>query len=212
MSLRWRLLTSLVAIVALIAGVSVYLQRETLQRQWRSFRAGAAESYAAAQEELAWFEQGPDAPERLGELVGHWGTGNAKFDAYLARYLSEGRSSETLRQTFSLELAWREVLLPRWAHYWCYRAPLEPDEQIAAAVDYSAMLASAIPPRTLTWREVLNLQAVFQLTGQPRLALRLSPENWRERLGRWQQSRPQRLPHVARPAVPFADWRGPLPE
>lgn len=212
MALRWRLLTSVLAIVALIAGLAVYAQRETLRRQWLSFGAGTTETYAAAKDQFAWFEQGPDAGQRLPELVAHWGTGNGKFDVYLARYLHDAQSSEALRQAFSLELAWREELLPRWAHYWCYRAAIEPDQQIASAVDYFALLAGVEPPRAITWREVLDLQAVFQFSGQPRSALRLSPENWRERFRKWHQSRPKDLPHVARPAAPFADWQGPPPE
>jgi hypothetical protein len=212
MSLRWRLLTSLTAMAALIVGLAVYLGYQTLRRQWFSFDAGTAESYAAAKERFAWFEQGADSRQRVPELVAHWGTGNARFDVYLARYLHDGQSSEALRQAFSLELAWREELLPRWAHYWCYRAPLEPDREIASAVDYFALLAGAEPPREITWREVLDLQAVFELTGQGRLGVRLSPENWRQRFVRWQESRPRSLAHVARPAAPLPGWQGPLPE
>lgn len=212
MPLRWRLIVTVLVIAALIAAVAVRAHRETLRRQWFSYRAGAAGSYAEAEAQMAWFEQAPDAEDRIRELVGYWGAGNPRFDFYLARYVREAQSTEALRHAFSLELAWRDGLLARWARYWCWRSPMEPDEQVASAVDYFTMLADVHPPRPITWREVLDLQAVFQLTGQPRLALRLTPDNWRERFARWQAARPAAPPRLARPTAPFADWEGPLPE
>jgi hypothetical protein len=212
MSLRWRLLITFAAIaVAIVSGVA-YVQRETLRVQWHSYQVGAAETYEAARAQLAWFHQGPEAVSRSRELVGRWGTGNPRFDLFLARYVRDAESGEALREAFSLELAWREGLLARWARYWSWRAPLEPDQQIASAVDYFRLLDRTQPPRAITWRDVLDLQAVFELTGQNRLALRLSPENWRERFERWQAARPAQLPHVPRPESPFADWEGPVPK
>jgi hypothetical protein len=173
---------------------------------------GAAESYDVARARLGGLTEGPHAVERIRDLVGYWGTGNARFDLFLAHYMGDSRSNDALRQGFSLELAWRDGLLGRWSRYWSWRAPLEPDLQIASVVDYFHLLARADPPRAITWREVLDLQAVFALTGQERLALRLSPENWRERFARWEDSRAAQLPHVARPDAPWDDWPGPLPK
>jgi hypothetical protein len=212
MALRWRLLLTLTAIVAAIAGAAVYVHRQRLGWQWEAYRVGAAEAYDAARARLADATAGPEATQRIRELVGYWGRGNTRFDLFLARYLGDAQSSEALREGFSIELAWRDGLLPRWAHYWCWRAPLEPDQQIATVVDYFQLLARADPPRTITWREVLDLQAVFALSGEERLALRLSPENWRERFAKWRAARPLPVPHVARPETPLVDWQGPSPQ
>ena len=212
MSLRWRLLVTVVVIVAAIAGAAVYVHLQTLRWQWQSYRVGAAESYSVARDRLAWFTEGPHSAERIRELVGYWGTGNPKFDLFLARYVRDPQSGEALREGFSLELAWRDGLLERWSRYWTWRAPLEPDQQIASVVDYFQLLAPADPPRAITWREVLDLQALFALTGQGRLALRLTPENWRERWGKWLAARAAELPHVARPDLPLDDWQGPPPK
>lgn len=212
MALRWRLLVTFLAIVVAIVGGAAYVEHERLQWQWHSYRVGTAESYEVARRRLAWFDQGPQAVARSRELVARWGTGNPRFDLFVARYLRDAESSEALREAFSLELAWRDELLARWAGYWSWRAPLEPDEQIASVDDYFRLLARTNPPRAITWREVLDLQALFELTGQGRLALRLTPENWRERFAKWQAARPARLPPVARPETPFADWPGPPPK
>jgi len=211
MSLRWRLLVSFVVIVATIAAITIYFQWQTLERQWKSFRVGTAESYQVARTRLAWFHEGPHSLERIRELVESWGTGNPRFDLYLAHYVRDPQSTEDLRQALSLELAWRDGLLARWARYWSWRSTLEPDQQIASLVDYFRLLDRDDSSRPITWREVLDLQAVFELSGQGRLALRLSPENWRERFNTWQAARPRQLPHVARPSSPFEDWLGEPP-
>ena len=76
--------------------------------------------------------------------------------------------------------------------------------QVASYLDdLAASSPNAQTPRPITWREVLELQAVFQLTGADSLAPRLSPENWLSRYTRWQKMRPEKLPHVARPKAPF---------
>src|SRR3989337_2211904 len=114
-----------------------------------------------------------------------------------------------MRKAFSLEFGWREECLPRWAHYWSWHTPQEPDREIASMVAYLDVLQTAAPSKTITWREVLDLQAIFLLTGEPRLAKRLDPENWRDRYRRWRESHRENLPHVARPGEPFPDWEGP---
>jgi hypothetical protein len=211
MSLRWRLLLTAAAIVVTIVGTGIYARYQTLHWQWESYRVGAAESYDVARARLSAHTTGPQAVARIRELVGSWGTGNVRFDLFLARYVGDPQSREALREGFSTELAWRDGLLERWAQYWSWHAPLEPDPQIASVVDYFQLLTRADPPRAITWRDVLDLQAVFALTGQARLALRLSPQNWRERFARWQAARPTPLPHVTRPALPLPDWQGPPP-
>lgn len=211
MALRWRLLLTVVVIVAAIAAGAGYRFRQTLLWQWQSYRVGAAESYEVARARLAEFTAGPNAVERVRELAGYWGTGNPKFDLFLARYVGDPQSNEILREGFSLELAWRDGLLERWGQYWSWRSPLEPDRQIASVVDYFHLLLRTDPPRAVTWRDVLDLQAVFVLTGQARLALRLTPENWSVRFARWQAARPPQLPHVARPDLPLDNWQGPPP-
>ena len=54
-----------------------------------------------------------------------------------------------------------------------------------------------------SWREVLDLQAVFHLTGRSELARGLSPGNWRDRYRRWRLDRPAPLPHVPRASEPM---------
>ena len=212
MQLRMRIPLTVVALVGVGVGGWLYLRRGPLKRQYGSYRVGSAATFAEAKAEIARLEAGPNPNNQLHELVRKWGTGNQRFDLYLARYVGHRGSSELLRKTFSLEFGWREELLPRWAHYWSWRSPLKPDRQIDSIAGYLDVLASADPPKTITWREVLDLQAVFQLTRQPNLAQRLSPTNWPQRYRRWPRADRAEIPHIARPAKPFADWRGPVPK
>jgi hypothetical protein len=62
----------------------------------------------------------------------------------------------------------------------------------------------------MTWREVLNLHAVFALSGCPDCANGLTAENWQQHYRRWLAERLAELPPVARPSKPFPDWQGPL--
>ena len=211
-----RILITAVVLAAAAVGAWVYVNHRRLANQWEgqlgSYRVGRAETLQEAVAQIAALEQGPDRRKRLRELTGKWGTGNQRFDFYLAEHVRSGQSSELLRQTFSLEFAWREPLLGRWARYWCWQSATGPDERRASIVEYLDVLVGADPPGEITWREVLDLQAVFQLSGQPGLAVRLKPENWRARYRAWQKTRPAPLPRIGRPETPFADWEGPPPE
>ncbi len=202
-----RLLVRLTISVLVVGAVGLaawgYVYRQALMRQWACYGVEKAKTYADAERRLAWFETGPGRQERLRDLVSAWGTGNAQFDLFLAKYVQDAQSSEALRERFSLELAWREALPARWAHYWAWRAPLEPDRQIASIVEYLDTIASIRPPQRLTWREVLDLQAIFELSGRRELAMRLTPENWLQRYESWQRSTGRTLPHVARPERPL---------
>ena len=111
-------------------------------------------------------------------------------------------SSVALREAFSRQLSRRPELLPRWARHWSHRAAQEPDQQIAAILTYLETLASSESPKTITWREVIGLQAVFELSGRGELAEGLSPANWLDRFRHWQEVRPVELPHVPRPDQP----------
>jgi len=206
-----RILIGILALALLAAGAWAYFYRRALTSQWHCYRVAAAGSYAAAEKELTWFEQGPDSRQRLAELVEKWGTGTTTFDLYLVRYVSEGQSSEALRRVFSQELGRRAGLLERWAHYWAYQAPIDPGRQLASVVEYFETLAAAdVPPASVTWREVLDLQAAFFWTARPELAAGLTPENWPERFRRWQRQRPRPLPRIGRPAraLPGAERTG----
>jgi hypothetical protein len=194
------------------AGVWYCLNQERLARQWASYRIGAAKTLEQARTEIARLETGPDRQTALRDLVAKWGTGNQQFDLYLAWYVGHPSSSDLLRETFSLESAWRESLLPRWAHYWSWRVQQEPDQEIASILAHLDVLSSTEPPEAIPWREVLDLQAVFELTGESRLAKRLSPNNWRDRYQTWQKARKGQIPHVARPEAPFPDWEGTVPD
>ena len=199
----------LVAAVALASvGGWGYANRQMIAWQWASYQVGAATTFEQAREQLAWFEQGPDAPEKLRMLAGKWGTGNPQFDRYLAEYATARDSSMAVRRAFSEELARRPELLPRWAHFWCWQASLEPDRQIESILDYLDALAFSEEPVAdprLTWRELLDLQAVFTLSGDVARAARVTPDNWREHYRVWTETQRTELGHVPRPAGPLPD-------
>ncbi|NUQ65394.1 MAG: hypothetical protein HUU20_23245 [Pirellulales bacterium] len=210
MRLMFRATAALLGLGGVVLAAWLYVNRDPLTRQWMCYRAGAAASFQDARESLRWFEAGPDREARLSELVGKWGTGNPRFDLFLARYVAQPESSEALRERFSLEFGWRDELLERWAHYWAWQAPQAPEDEIASIVAYLDTLASASPPRQITWREVLDLQAIFHWTGHTDRARRLKPSNWHARYTPWRDEQPTRPKPVTRPDWPFADWRGPL--
>lgn len=212
MSVWFRLAVTTIVLAGIAVAAWAYANRSALTRQWMCYRVGAAQTFEEAQDRLRWFEQGSDRQEKLRELVGKWGTGNQQFDLYLARYIGNPESSEALRECFSLEFGWRERLLGRWAHYWAWRSRQDPGKQIASILAYLDTLAMAEPPRAITWREVLDLQAIFQLTGHAELAQRLKPANWRSRFQQWHGQRPAELPQVARPKTPLPDWQGSVPD
>ncbi|MDZ7618858.1 MAG: hypothetical protein U1E05_17780 [Patescibacteria group bacterium] len=199
-----------VFVLVLVAGVFVgawgYVNRQRLAWQWASYEVGAASSYEEAKRHFAWFETGPEAPLRLRVLAGKWGDGNSRFDEYLARYATDGQSSMALRQAFSTELGHRPGLLPRWAHYWCWQASLEPTEQIASILGYLDALAfdeAAPADAAITWREVLDLQAIFTLSGDAGRGARVTPESWREHYRVWREASQPALQNVPRPAAPL---------
>ena len=197
---------SLILLVACVAlGTQVFTHRRQLARQWACYRVAAADSFAEAQERITRFDKDPDRRERLAELVGKWGTGNRQFDLYLARHVRDAASSELLRESFSRELDRRQGLPARWAHFWCFQARLEPDEQIDSVVRYFDTLASTDPSKEITYREVLDLRALLQLTAPAERFAGLDPTNWRQHYARWQKARPKDLAHVPRPTEPFAD-------
>lgn len=212
MRLLWRFLLLATLVIAAAIGGLVYLNWTSLERQWVAYQVGSAASFGEAQEKLYWFESPPDATAKLRELVRKWATGNQRFDYYLARHVQSGQSTESLRQAFSLEFAWRDGLLPRWAHYWAWQTALPPAEEIASIVAYLDKVLEAEQQRPITWREVLELQAIFQQTGNIELARRLDPENWATRYARWRERHPAEPPRVERPELPLPDWQGPLPE
>lgn len=206
-----RMLLTILLLAVLCAGVGGYLYRRKIADQWAVYQVGAAVSFDQARREIARLERGPHRDAAIRELVSKWGTGNPQYDLFLARYVDHPQSSEMIREAFSLEFAWREDLLPRWAHYWAWKPSRDPAERLDSIVEFLNVLLRAESTRRLTWREILDLQAVFQLTGRPDLALRLKPENWRERYVRWQQERKAAMPRIARPEKPFPDWEGPIP-
>jgi hypothetical protein len=185
MRLWVRFLILFVAIVVLAAGGWIYVYRQELARQVALSRVSAAPNYEEARRVLGWFEREPDRQLKLRALVRKWGTGNARFDRYLAQYVNDPASSDALREAFSLNLAWCDGHLSRWADYWGSRPGFEPEPRTRSLLAYlDLLLATPLAP-SLTWREILDLQAIFTRTGQPHLALRLSPDNWRDRYRQW---------------------------
>jgi hypothetical protein len=183
-----------------------------LARQWACHRVGNSATFDEARAAIAAMDRGPDRDALDRELVAQWSTGNPRFDLFLAGYVGQAQSSDFLREAFSLELAWRTPLSGRWAQYWLWRGAQEPDEELASLVTYLDLLAACDPPRRLSWREVLDVQALFTLTGRESLGYRLLPENWHDRYRQWLAVRPASLPHVARPDYPFPDWQGAAPD
>jgi hypothetical protein len=202
MPLRWKILIVLFLLVGTSLGACWYVNRDFIQQHWMIYQVGAAPTYQQAKPELAWFDAPADRNARLPTLMGRFGRGNGRFDLYLAQYVDDRDSSEPLRQAFSNELGARNGLLARWAGYWSWRLTRPPDAEITSIVDYLEVLKDA-PSTTLTWREVLDLQAVFHLTGRSELARGLSPGNWRDRYRRWRLDRPAPLPHVPRASEPM---------
>lgn len=205
---RW---VVLIVVCALLAGALAWgwSNFAQIECQWACYRVGAAPTFEQAQAHIGWFER-PGAPASFREeLVAKWGTGNQRFDFYLARYLGEPACSHALRSAFARHVGRRQELLRRWAHWWAWRAPLEPNEQVASVLDYHQTLAAAPDAERITWREVLDLQAVFCLTGQAERARDLSPDNWAEHYRVWRETRAE-LPEIARPDTPLPDWQGPV--
>jgi hypothetical protein len=195
----------LLAILLLaVAGLAVwcYICREPLRRQWTLYRIGAAATSREAEREIVRSETDPDPDAMIGDLVDKWGTGNQQFDVYLATHLDAPSCGDSLRQAFAEEIGRRPELLPRWAHFWIWRSPLPLDEQTASVVTYLDSVAGD-RSRNITWREVLEVQALFELTGRGELARGLSPSDWRDRYRQWQRRRPAELPHHPRPKTPF---------
>lgn len=200
-------------VVAIVAGAAWWVRdRWEIGTQLASYGIGRAATYADAAKQIAEIEKSGD-PAALRKLVSGWGTGNDRFDYYLARYVVESPSnrapsnqapskqapsnqapsnqapsSEALREAFSRELSWRPPLLPRWAHFWSWQVKQPPAEEIMSVRGYLAALLQADPPRKLSWREVLALQAVFTLTGHTEAAHRLDTTNWRTRLRQGRRS------------------------
>lgn len=209
---RHPLLVVLIIVVAGLVAAAWWLWGGgAVETQLAAYRIGQATDYGEATRQIAQIEGQPDRDQALRELVTGFGTGNQRFDYYLARRVSDPQAGEALRRAFSFELSWRPQLLPRWAHFWSWRVKQRPADEIASIAEYLDTLATADPPRRLTWREVLNLQAVFTLTDQTELAKRLALDNWLGRYRSW-QAREDTNPAVERPDTPFPDWRGALPK
>lgn len=207
---RFLVLAMIAAVMlALVAGVWWFTGGGAVGTQLAAYRIGQAADYGEAAREIAQLERQPDRDRVLRELAAGWGTGNSRFDYYLARRVSDPQAGEALRRAFSLELSWRPQLLPRWAHYWSWRVKQPPAGEIGSISENLDTLATAAPPRRLTWREVLNLQAVFTLTDQTELAKRLAPDNWLGRYRDW-SARETKKVEVERPDAPFPDWKGGL--
>jgi hypothetical protein len=202
MPLRWKVLIVLLLLAGIGLGVCWYVNRNFLERHWMIYQVGAAPTYQEAKSKLTWFDAPAERSARLPVLLGRFGRGNGRFDLYLAQYVDDRDSSEALREAFSHQLTSGNGLLARWANYWSWRLAQPPDAEIASILAYLDVLKAA-PSKTFTWREVLDLQAVFQWTGRPELAQKLSPGNWRERYRQWCVDRPARLPHVERPGEPM---------
>ncbi len=210
MRLRQRLSITFVALALLGTAAWVYASWPQWVCRWALYRVAAAETAGEARSRIAWFESGPEEQRRLEKLVAEWGTGNERFDFHLAEYVSSPQCPEAVRKTFSLRFGWHARRLPRWAHYWSWRQE-DPEREMASVLAYLDLIVDAEPRRTLTWREVLDLQAIFCLSGEPERARRLDPANWRARYRDWRKARGDETPRVERPSRPFPDWEGPVP-
>ncbi|HVX11058.1 MAG TPA: hypothetical protein VHC22_07755 [Pirellulales bacterium] len=203
--MRRLLLGAALAIGAVgLAALAWHLHRASLDSQLARFHVGRAATFEQAKREIAAIETRSDGDDSIRELTSGWRTGNPSFDRYLAMYVSDPASSEALRRAFSQEFSWRPQLLHDWAHYWSWRAKQEPSDEIASIAGYLETLSAAAAPRQLTWREVLDVQAAFTLTGHADLARRLATDQWADRYQTWKKDGPD-FSGVGRP-------KNPLPE
>jgi hypothetical protein len=212
-----RVSLSICILTGIIVGKWWYDHPDYVAGQWACHRIAAAASLEDAKVELEWFE--PDEEEgdeevqksvrdaRLRILVENWGTGDPQFDLTLAQYVSDPTSSESLREAFSRYISRRRILQERWAHYWCYRSVLEPDEEIDSVIAYFDSLEStdSNSEGMVTWRQILNLQAVLYLYDKEQIDRELSPNNWRVPYRQWQRTRTPELPSIQRPTTPFPE-------
>jgi len=198
MRLGTKILLGALGLAVLAVGGFALLYRKSLVRQWHCYRVASAETFAAAREEMAWFLEGPDARDRLGELVAKWGTGSPQFDCYLARHVADPGSSELLREVFFREFQRRPSLVKMWAHYWAFQAPAKPADELVSLVAYFDIQAKA--SASITWREALELAALFHWSGRDDLIKKLEPTNWIDYYQNWQTTRPEQLPTIKRPA------------
>jgi hypothetical protein len=205
----WLAISLAAALGGLAAGAWFYSHPLPLGMWMTVSRIGSAPTFSLAKRELHEIDAGPRREEKLRELVAGWGMGNPQFDLHLAQYLGGPECSDELREAFSLELGWRPELLPRWGRYWAWHSAQDPEEEIESIVEYLAALASVAPPRRLSWRETLNLQAAIALTGDAELARRLMPDDWLRRYRAWVASRSE-WRRVVRPDSPLPDWQGAL--
>ena len=179
------LLLALVLAIAAMGGWA-WTNRDELAIQLACYRVRAAANYEAAVTELEWFEKHPRREQVLQRLMARFGTGNRRLDEYLTSYAYDGRASEAFRQALSLEFAWRPELLPLWQEYWTGRQQGDNlEEEVSTIRNYLEALDAADPPREVTWRDILDIQAAMQISDAPNLAIRLSPRNWRSRYHRW---------------------------
>lgn len=194
------------------AGGFVVEHRHELGEQWALYQLIRADDVTVARAQLAWFDTEPRRQAKLSLLVSRWGTAGPRFDEHVARFVSRTGASEELRRTFAEELRRRPELLPRWAGYWAWKSRLGPDDETESVVRYLTTLTQATPPRSITWREVLDTQATLTLLGSPDLAAQVTADDWLGAFRGWEAvgAAGTRTP-LARPNAPFSDWHGPVP-
>ncbi|MEK6236945.1 MAG: hypothetical protein N2C14_19730, partial [Planctomycetales bacterium] len=170
---------ALTSLLLLALGVStacwLHYNRSRLESQWMCYRVGAAENYTDAERRLARMEDSPNRDEQLRDLVEKWGAGNPRFDYYLARYLNDPACGDDLREAFAMQLTWRPELLDRWIHFWRWRSKIPPSRRLSSLASHLETMARADAGLSLSWRETLDVQVLFAVTGQRRLAERLRP-------------------------------------
>jgi hypothetical protein len=204
---RW----TIVAVAALAVGIGLYVWRDKLAAQWASYQVASAGSYRAAARRIGQFEAAPDRDKKIHALVDAWGRGDPRYDYYLARYIRSPDCGDGLRQAFSLEISSRPGLIQRWGHFWSWHSSAGPAADHSHLRGYFDALASVEPPRRLTWRDVLDLQALCARTGQGEVARRMKPDDWVAAYRRWIEAEAAWTTDAERPQAPFPDWEGAPP-
>jgi hypothetical protein len=196
--------TALVVLIGL-----AWQERLLLWNQYRSYRVGAAASYRQAQGLIDRMHDDAAMPV----LVSKWGTGNARFDVYLARYLNETHCPDTLREEFAQHIGRSPELASRWAHLWRFRALDSPAGEYRQLANYLRILCESDERLPITWRDVLDAQALFIDSDQRVLARGLDPAHLKARFRQWQAAVGSQPGFwlVSRPGRPFADWPDGLP-
>lgn len=209
MGFRTSLLLFGLFLVVLVGVWMSYQHWEDARWRWTAYQLAESPSYAATK---SYFRQAQQA-DQLWSLVGQFGRGQPQFDFYLLHFAADPQCNDRFRKTLAFELGWRTDALQRWSHFHRWSSQQIPHEVYLELSNYLAAIAASDSERSITWRDVLDMQAMLAATGHADLAHQLTPENWLARYRTWvaRGGNNRHFWNVSRPAAPFHDWLGSVP-